>query len=155
AFALAKCLCGAADRVYSPRVPRSHHRRERARPAAGPACLRRLLSEISNALGAGQGCAALATRRAARQRRDRRDSPPRRSAPPLRTPRRVTRERSAIGTRFHQNRPAAARRHLLVASPTGFNGSRRVPPPQSRDTVVASSYAAIRNPPDGVSSNDK
>src|SRR5207253_1923473 len=95
-----------------------------------PACLRRLLSEISNALGAGQGCAALATRRAARQRRDRRDSPPRRSAPPLRTPRRVTRERSSIGTRFHQNRPAAARPSSsgrLADWVQWFRATRRLP----------------------------
>src|SRR5207245_10644563 len=96
-------------------------RRERARPPAGPARLRRLLSEISNALGAGQGCAGLTTRRAARQRRDPRDSPPRWSAPPLRTPRRVTRQRSPIGHEFSGTAPPAARPVIVSSvSPPGF-----------------------------------
>jgi hypothetical protein len=118
---LAERLCGASDRVYSARVPRSHRHQQRARiaPCLGRVCP--VLPEISNARGAGQGCARVTTCRAVWQRRDHRDSLPRWSASPVRPPRGIVRDPLRFERR--PSWPSATRTAAFAQSPS--NGLSR------------------------------
>jgi hypothetical protein len=82
---LAECLCRAADRLHSSRMPRSCS----APVAAYLARVRGLLLAMTDAPLARQGCTRSATGRIANRRRHRGDPPGRGSPPPLRTPHRV------------------------------------------------------------------
>jgi hypothetical protein len=103
-------------------------------------------------LALGKNAPVSATRRAACQRRDRRDSPPRWPPPPLRTPRRVTRERSPTGHEVSGTAQRLRACHLFVVSrqrPT-CHVPRRF---HNFATVSPAVGTAPSEPPDGVFSS--
>ena len=62
AIAMAKSVCGAADRIHSPGVPGSHHRVEREIVASDSAPLFSLLRALAHAFSIGQRCASAQSR---------------------------------------------------------------------------------------------